>query len=629
MKRIPATCLLILFSCLCPILHVEEGRAQTVVVSGTVSTSASVVRYASLYFQEQNNPGNVAIGLTDSTGRYQVSLTITSVGTNATLPSAFSLEQNYPNPFSTSTAISYKLKTQAETRVTIYDILGRVVRQNLLGSQAAGAHSVFWDASDAHGRKVAPGVYFYCLRAGGESRTGKMMFKGGNSFALLPPVNIFPTTAEAVPDADLHLLGGPYFVRIENADITSPLIKTTLIENITILGDTTLDFTVDRQTPVPVSTVQLDSVRQYIRGFGGANIIPWRPAMTVGQIQKAFGTGEGEIGFSILRLRVPYNTSTSEFSVNVPVTQAAQSLGAIVFASPWTPPTALKSNNNIVGGTLKDSSYSAYAAHLKAFADYMAAQGVPLYGISIQNEPDITVTYESCDWNAAQMIRFLRENGPSVGTRIIAPESFQFRRVLSDSLLNDSAAAANLDIVGGHIYGGGIGPYPLAVSKGKEVWMTEHLELDTTWTAVLATGREIHDCLEAGMNAYIWWYIVRYYGPVGEDGNVTKRGYVMSQYARFVRPGYYKVKCNPFPQRNVWVSSFRDSTSAKVVLVVLNAADSAVPQTFTVVNGSMASFTPYTTSQTRNCERGTDIAVANGGFTVMLDASSITTFVSN
>ncbi len=37
--------------------------------------------------------------------------------------------------------------------------------------------------------------------------------------------------------------------------------------------------------------------------------------------------------------------------------------------------------------------------------------------------------------------------------------------------------------------------------------MTEHLVLDTSWSAVPGTGKEIHDCLNAGWSAYVWWYI--------------------------------------------------------------------------------------------------------------------------
>jgi glucuronoarabinoxylan endo-1,4-beta-xylanase len=157
--------------------------------------------------------------------------------------------------------------------------------------------------------------------------------------------------------------------------------------------------------------------------------------------------------------------------------------------------------------------------------------------------------------------------------------------------------------------------------------MTEHLELDTSWTAVFATGREIHDCMVAGMNAYVTWYIVRYYGPIGEDGVVTKRGYVMSHYARFIRPGYHKIQCNPTPQRNVWLSSYKDDASSRVVIVALNTSTSPVSQAFAIPNASMVSFTPYTTSKTKNCERGPDGSVTNGNLAVSLDASSITTIV--
>ena len=613
---------------LCLILLGMQVTAQTAVVKGTVSASTTPVRYASLSFEDMANAAHTFSAVTDSTGHYQLNISLSSVEPSNTLPTTFALEQNYPNPFSSSTAISYELNTQADIRVTIYDILGRVVQATVAGAQSVGPHSMVWDGSNSSGKKVTPGVYFYTLQVGGESQARKMVLKRGRDGTTVLPQNYSSPIAKESQGLQRLGLGGTFTVRIEYTANTFPTIISRKIDNVAIQGDTTLNFLVD-SVVIPVSTVYIDSVQQYIRGFGGANILNWRPAMTAAQIQTAFGASEGELGFSILRLRVPYNASTSEFSANVPVAQMAQSLGAIVFASPWTPPPELKSSNNIVGGTLKDSSYAAYADHLKAFADYMSGNGAPLYAVSIQNEPDVTVTYESCDWSATQMLKFIKNNAPSIGTRIIAPESFHFNHALSDSTLNDSVAASHLAIVGGHIYGGGTAPYPLAVNQGKELWMTEYLELDTTWTAVLGTGRGIHDCMEAGMNAYVWWYIVRYYGPIGEDGNVTKRGYVMSQYARFVRPGYHKIKCNASPQRNVWVSSYKDGSSSKVIIVALNTGSSSIRQSFVLANGGMTSFSQYTTTKLKNCENGTGIPVANGRLTVTLDPSSITTFVSN
>ncbi len=379
------------------------------------------------------------------------------------------------------------------------------------------------------------------------------------------------------------------------------------------------------------ASVDLANTHQVIRGFGAANILPWRPDMTVDQINTAFSTGTGQLGFTILRLRVP--PDTSQFAIQVATAQLAHAQGVTIIASPWTPPASMKTNNNIVGGELKTDSYAAYAAHLKAFGDYMSSNGVPLYAVSVQNEPDVTVTYESCYWNATQMVNFVKNNVPSIGINIIADESMNFSHTITDAILNDPVAAANLSIVGGHLYGGGLVSYPLAMSKGKDLWMTEYLDTITTWSHVLATGKQINDCMNASMNAYIWWYIVRFYGPIddgergGTKGNVTKRGYVMSQYARFVRPGYYRVSATASPQTNVDVTAYKNGS--KVVIVVLNRNSSSIDQTFTIQNGTVTTFTPYVTSSSKNCVQGSDITVSNGSFTVTLDSSSVTTFVSN
>lgn len=611
--------------CTSLVLFPSRAGAQTATVRGTVSASSAPVRSASVTFREDDAPANSYTVLTDSSGRYQVQILVTSAGPSPSLPGKFKLEQNYPNPFTSATVVPFELRAQSDIQVTIFDILGRVVRKITASAQTAGAHSILWDGRNDAGRRVSSGIYFYTLRASGESRTKRMILGGGGNGLLSPAQGRPAPAAGAAGGVSQRLQGAAFTVTIANTAGTSPFIVSQEITGVSIQGDTTIDCPV---TLLPVAAVSTDSVQQYIRGFGAANILPWRPDMTTDQVQKAFGSGQGQLGFTILRLRIPYTDNVSEFAAQVPTAQMAGSLGAIVFASPWTPPPAMKSNNNIVGGVLNDSSYASYAAHLKGFADYMAANGAPLYAVSLQNEPDASVTYESCSWNASQFLTFMKNNAAAVGTRIMMPESQNFVHALSDSTLNDPSAAANVGVIGGHIYGGGLGPYPLAVGKGKEVWMTEHLVLDTTWSAVLATGREIHDCMNAGMNAYVWWYIVRYYGPIGEDGNITKRGYVMSQFARFVRPGFHKVQCTPAPQRNVVVSSYNDGSPANVVIIVLNTGATATQQGFSVPNGTMTSFASYTTSQAKNCVRGADIPATNGRFAVTLDPSSITTFVS-
>src|SRR5690606_30707555 len=106
----------------------------------------------------------------------------------------------------------------------------------------------------------------------------------------------------------------------------------------------------------------------------------------------------------------------------------------------------------------------------------MAGEGVEIYAISIQNEPDIKVSYESCDWSPSAMRNFIRDYGHLItGSKLAAPESFNFNQSFTNVLLNDKEALKNLDIVAGHIYGGGLAPFPLAEENDKEVWMTEYL----------------------------------------------------------------------------------------------------------------------------------------------------------
>jgi glucuronoarabinoxylan endo-1,4-beta-xylanase len=629
----PAVCIVPMMLWLIALIDVFSltAFAQIASVNGVVSTSAGPVRYASVTFVDKGDTTKKVSALTDTSGRYSIRI-LTAVELTDTRPADFELEQNYPNPFSSSTAIPYTLDKQTVVKVTVYDILGREIRTFTMGEQSAGAHGVIWDGKNNLGETVSTGVYFCRLQAKGETQIRKMVFSiGGKSGAGSPLVGSASATTNRRIGVEAGTQGGNYSVRIATTDSTFPPIVAQQFDNVAVQNGGTQDFSVSTNGTFPDPTAAVaypDDPQQIIRGFGGANILQWRPDMTPDQVQKAFGSGQGQIGFSILRLRVPFDSSGTAFSIQVPTAKLVQSLGGIVFASPWTPPPAMKSNNNIVAGTLNESSYANFAGYLKSFADYMTANGAPLYAISLQNEPDATVTYESCSWTGTQFLNFMRNNAPSIGTKIMMPESQNFVHALSDPTLNDSVASANTSIIAGHIYGGGLTAYPLAVSKGKEVWMTEHLDTTSSWNAGLLTGKEISDCMKAGWNAYVWWYIVRYYGPIDENGNVTKRGYVMSQFARFVRPGFTRVRSTDYGLRSlVDVTAYRKGS--KIVLVAVSRASTAKSQTFVLWNGTAGTFTPYVTSGSKNCEQQSAVSFKNGSFDYTLEPLSVTTFVLN
>jgi glucuronoarabinoxylan endo-1,4-beta-xylanase len=297
-------------------------------------------------------------------------------------------------------------------------------------------------------------------------------------------------------------------------------------------------------------------------------------------------------------------------------------------ATPWTPPASMKTNNNVVGGSLKTSEFANYANYLNSFVSFLASNGASLYAISVQNEPDIMVTYESCDWTSAQLFDFAKNNAGVISTRVIMSESFHFDKTFTDPILNDSAARTNVDIIGGHIYGSGLSDYPLARNFGKEVWMTEHLNTDTSVTGVIQTAKEIADCLAVGnYNAYLWWYLKRFYGPIDDNGARTKRGCVMAQFARWVRPGFVRVNATYNPNPGVYVSAYK--SGSKVVIVAVNNSANSVNQTFSVTGGAApATFNRYRTSAGEDLATLSAISVSGGSFTTSLPGQSITSFVS-
>ncbi len=376
------------------------------------------------------------------------------------------------------------------------------------------------------------------------------------------------------------------------------------------------------------ANINLTSTQQIIRGFGAASV--WCGALSDAQMNTLFT----DMGLSLLRIRIAPNENWSSgnysaWADELSNAKKAKARGANVFATPWTPPASMKSNSSTIGGYLKSSSYSNYANYLKSFANYFSNNGASLYAISLQNEPDWDPDYEGCSLTAAQFCDFIKNHGSIVAniTKMIMPESLNFNHSMSDTTLNDSTAASYVSIIGGHLYGATIQDYTLARTKGKELWMTEHLLNDQSLTACITTAKEIHDCMTvANMNAYTWWWVISdNNGFFNKAGVVQKRGYVVGQFAKFVRPGYYRVTATSNPQTNIYVSSYKGS--GKVVIVAINQSTSGISQNFVFSNGSVSTMSRYVTDSSQNIATGTSLSVSNGAFTAWLPAQSVTTFV--
>lgn len=410
-----------------------------------------------------------------------------------------------------------------------------------------------------------------------------------------------------------------------------------------VTGNLTQTITLSQAAKVIVPltvTINPGTTYQTIAGFGGANVMWGTTYLSASEIKTAFGTDDTDLGFSIFRVRL--SPVSSDWPLLVGTVKEAKKYNAKIIASPWSPPANLKSNNNLVGGYLLEANYAAYATHLNDFVQYMASQDVTIDAVSIQNEPDISVTYESCDWTSTQVFNFIKNHGSSItGTKIAAAESFNFKQSYTNALLNDADAASKFHIVAGHIYGGGQAAYPLAEQKGKEVWMTEYLMNqnststwstlgeDVKWNETIQMLGTIHTAMTNNWNAYVWWYTRRYYSFLGDGdqgtttGTVLKRGYAISQFSKFVRPGYARVAVQPATSTSLNITAY--SGDGKLVVVIINPTANPV-YNVALAPPSISSAEAYTTSLSANRVMEVLTPVDNA-VAIDMAASSITTVV--
>ena len=100
----------------------------------------------------------------------RVSPSVTGVGNNTEIINKYELSQNYPNPFNPTTKIEYNILQKSNVKITVFDMLGKVVTTFNKPQQDPGNHFVIFNA-----RNLASGVYYYKIQAGEFTDTKKML----------------------------------------------------------------------------------------------------------------------------------------------------------------------------------------------------------------------------------------------------------------------------------------------------------------------------------------------------------------------------------------------------------------------------------------------------------------------
>lgn len=364
------------------------------------------------------------------------------------------------------------------------------------------------------------------------------------------------------------------------------------------------DWTRERLGAGEEIVVDASAQRQRISGFGASSA--WTGGNISPELADAMFSEQLGIGLSLLRMQIKPNGSTDETAT----ARLAIERGAKVWAAPWSPPGDWKTSgttNN--GGSLLPEHYQDWADRLATWVKDRADDGVPLYAISAQNEPNWTANWDTCRYTPEEFRTFIRDylaptlaaEAPDV--KLMAPESIDWNTLatFANPLLADPDVRDALDIVAVHAYGGIPFTYQPAIDAGKEIWETEvSYDGGEGIVATLETARQVQRHLVDGnVNAFHYWWLVSndVGGGLSHAGELEPQAYGLGHYSKFVRPGFVRLELVVPARAGLTLSAYTDPESGRVIVVGVNETDEPLEQSFRFENVSALEIEPWLTTE--------------------------------
>jgi glucuronoarabinoxylan endo-1,4-beta-xylanase len=405
------------------------------------------------------------------------------------------------------------------------------------------------------------------------------------------------------------------------------------------------------------ATITWSTTYQTIDGFGASSMFLDQNTPNLAKNMGLFFNSSTGVGFSILRVELPddgsCSTVNSACAGDIGTMNAALAINPSlrIFATPLSPPASMKTNGSTICNTgsgnasLITGDYGAYATYLTNYVKSVAAQGITLYAISVQNEPDYCpTTYDGAVWTAAEIDSFVKNNlGPdfaaaSITVKIMLPESDESSDLASmaNTTMTDSGAVGYVGLVATHDYASPPTANPVTYATGdKNFWETEASDFnkfDATMTSGLSYAKAITDWMSgSNLNSWNFWWLVGLNGDNeglvdNASSVIAKRTYTMGNFSKFVRPNWVRVSATETPTAGVYITAYKDPVSGTFAIVAVNTTGSSQNMTFSFDGFTSTTVAPWLTDTNNNLAQQSSIT-ASSSFTATLGASSVTTFV--
>lgn len=291
-----------------------------------------------------------------------------------------------------------------------------------------------------------------------------------------------------------------------------------------------------------------------------------------------------------------------------------------IYASPWSAPAFMKSNNNMLkGGSLLPEYYNAWAMYYTKFIKAYEAENIPIWGITIQNEPMATQRWESMIYTAEEERDFLKNHlGPVMETEGLGDKNIVVwdhnRDLIShraNTIFEDPEASKYAWGIGFHWYEnwtGGENMYDnLAIVTesypSKKLLFTEganenfSAEKYQYWPNAERYGRSMIQDFNRGAVGWTDWNILLdqnggpnhvqnfCFAPIHADTNTgeliyTPTYYYIGHFSKFIRPNAKRIS-TASSRSSLLTTSFKN-TDDKIATIVMNQSDDEIVYNFIV-----------------------------------------------
>lgn len=309
-----------------------------------------------------------------------------------------------------------------------------------------------------------------------------------------------------------------------------------------------------------------------------------------------------------------------------------------IYASPWSPPAFMKTNNNMLqGGKLKAEFYQPWANYYAKFIKAYEKEGIPIWGLTVQNEPMATQTWESCIYTAEEERDFLKNYlGPTLEKEGLGDKNIivwdhnrdlMFQR--ASVILSDPEASKYVWGIGFHWYEDWKDGIPMfnnvkAVNEAypdKNLIFTEGTNEKYDLTRIVSEdpklaeryGKSMINDFNNGTVAWTDWNILLdetggpnhvgnlCFAPVIGDTKTnelmfTNSYYYIGHFSKFIRPGAKRIS-SVSSANNLMTTAFLNKDGS-IVIVVMNQGDKEISYSVTMNLKTTALISPAHSIQT-------------------------------